>query len=250
MNERGRLPEAKGEELDEQLLRRLDKWYDDADQATTSSHDGPPSGAVGCHLGFIRCIYGGGSSVEPELFELVPIKPAWNNQCVHWSLARSASAVSRGVSGPGGQGWRRRLPSGLFTRFDTVVLVCEPARPGVRVYEQLRQRAAGHHLRRRVVGNKIAAQSWANRAVGAALAEQIDPDFVPGPAALSLAPASNSSAAGPAAATQRVAARRTKSYEHAACERPCSSSVRTSLVTSDSFTAPTTSESRNGSSSK
>ena len=33
--------------------------------------------------GFIRYIYGGGSSVEPELFELVRVKLAWNNQCVH-----------------------------------------------------------------------------------------------------------------------------------------------------------------------
>jgi CO dehydrogenase maturation factor len=155
--------------------------------------------------------------------------------------------------------------SGLFTRFDMVVLVCEPTRRGVRVYEQFCQHAAGHHVRLRVVGNKIAdesdaafltdamgdallghvahsgwvraaergdpppfgtleptvratlatlhdhldrtgrdwaayhrdtvrfhlrnAQAWANRSVGADLAEQVDPEFVPGPAALSLAPA-------------------------------------------------------------
>jgi len=155
--------------------------------------------------------------------------------------------------------------SGLFTRFDMVVLVCEPTRRGVRVYEQFCQHAAGHHVRLRVVGNKIAdeadaaflasalgdsvlgyvahsawvraaergtpppfatleptvratlaslhdeldrterdwaayhrdtvrfhlrnAQAWANRSVGADLAEQVDPEFVPGPATLSFAPA-------------------------------------------------------------
>ena len=33
--------------------------------------------------GFIRYIYGGVSTIEPELFELVRVKLAWNNQCVH-----------------------------------------------------------------------------------------------------------------------------------------------------------------------
>jgi CO dehydrogenase maturation factor len=151
--------------------------------------------------------------------------------------------------------------SGLFTRFDMVILVCEPTRRGVRVYEQFRQHAAGHQVRLHVVGNKVAdesdaaflsgalgdslvghvvhsawvraaergspppfdaleptvrttlaalhhqvdrierdwdayhrdtvefhlrnAQSWANRSVGTDLAQQIDPDFVPGPADLS-----------------------------------------------------------------
>jgi CO dehydrogenase maturation factor len=150
--------------------------------------------------------------------------------------------------------------SGLFTRFDMVILVCEPTRRGVRVYEQFCQHATGHHVPLRVVGNKIAdesdaeflaaavgtsllglvpqslwvraaergtpppfdalepavrrtlavlhdeldrterdwpayhrdtvrfhlrnAQAWANRSVGADLAEQIDADFVPGPARL------------------------------------------------------------------
>ncbi len=154
--------------------------------------------------------------------------------------------------------------SGLFTRFDMVVLVCEPTRRGVRVYDQFCQHAAGCHIRLRAVGNKIAdeadavflagalgdsvlgyvahsawvraaergtpppfatlepavratlanmhaeldrterdwaayhrdtvrfhlrnAQAWANRAVGADLADQIDPEFVPGPATLTFAP--------------------------------------------------------------
>jgi hypothetical protein len=84
MNERGRLPKAKREEFDEQLLRRLDKWYDNAyrdDNLFLTMARRP--GLLDATWGFIRYIYGGGSSVEPELFELVRIKLAWNNQCVH-----------------------------------------------------------------------------------------------------------------------------------------------------------------------
>ena len=156
--------------------------------------------------------------------------------------------------------------SGLFTRFDMVVLVCEPTRRGVRVYQQFRQHADGHQVRLRVVGNKVTdhadadflrselgevllghvvysswvraaergdpppfgaleppirailatlqeeltlterdwvayhrntvrfhlrnAHAWANRSVGADLAKQVDPDFVPGPAALRSIPVS------------------------------------------------------------
>lgn len=84
MNKRGRLPKAKREELDEQLLRRLDRWYDNAyrdDNLFLTMARRP--GLLDATWGFIRYIYGGGSSVEPELFELVRIKLAWNNQCVH-----------------------------------------------------------------------------------------------------------------------------------------------------------------------
>lgn len=147
--------------------------------------------------------------------------------------------------------------SGLFTRFDLTVLVCEPTRRGVGVYRQYAEHAAGHGVALRVLGNKIDdsedvaflhahvgdallgrftrsawvraaergavapvatlepenravldtvvaaldacerdwaayhrgtvefhlrnAAAWGNRAVGADLAAQIDPDFVPGP---------------------------------------------------------------------
>ena len=84
MNERGRLPKAKREELDEKLLRRLDRWYDNAyrdDNLFLTMARRP--GLLDSTWGFIRYIYGGGSSVEPELFELVRIRLAWNNQCVH-----------------------------------------------------------------------------------------------------------------------------------------------------------------------
>jgi hypothetical protein len=84
MNEHGHLPKAKREELDEQLARRLDRWYDNAyrdDNLFLTMARRP--GLLDATWGFIRYIYGGGSSVEPELFELVRIRLAWNNQCVH-----------------------------------------------------------------------------------------------------------------------------------------------------------------------
>ena len=40
-------------------------------------------GLLDATWGFIRYIYGGGSSIEPELFELVRVRLAWNNRCVH-----------------------------------------------------------------------------------------------------------------------------------------------------------------------
>ncbi|HXV93534.1 MAG TPA: ATP-binding protein [Pseudonocardia sp.] len=147
--------------------------------------------------------------------------------------------------------------SGLFTRFDLTVLVCEPTRRGVGVFRQYVQHAAGHGVRLRVLGNKVGdaadaaylreqvgdaligslglstwvraaergapaplaalepanldvlgrvladldgqvrdwtayhrgtvefhlrnAAAWGNRSVGADLAAQVDPGFVPGP---------------------------------------------------------------------
>ena len=84
MNERGRLPKARREELDERLTARLDRWYDNAyrdDNLFLTMARRP--GLLDATWGFIKYIYGGGSSVEPELFELVRIRLAWNNQCVH-----------------------------------------------------------------------------------------------------------------------------------------------------------------------
>lgn len=45
--------------------------------------------------------------------------------------------------------------SGLFTRFDLVVLVCEPTRRGVGVFRQFHRYANEHGVRVRVVGNKV-----------------------------------------------------------------------------------------------
>ncbi|MGH3328686.1 MAG: AAA family ATPase, partial [Streptomycetales bacterium] len=146
--------------------------------------------------------------------------------------------------------------SGLFTRFDLTVLVSEPTRRGIGVYQQYAEHAHGHGVELRVLGNKVSdaedaaylreqvgdaligwfgqsawvraaergavapvgtlepenlavldavltaldarerdwdayhrgtvefhlrnAAAWGNRAVGADLAAQIDPDFSPG----------------------------------------------------------------------
>ena len=83
-NDRGLLPKASREELDEHLRRRLERWYDNAyrdDNLFLTMARRP--GLLDATWGFIRYIYGGESSVEPELFELVRVKLAWNNQCVH-----------------------------------------------------------------------------------------------------------------------------------------------------------------------
>ena len=152
--------------------------------------------------------------------------------------------------------------SGLFTRFDLTVLVSEPTRRGIGVYQQYAEHARGHGVALRVLGNKVTdtedvaylreqvgdaligwfgqsawvraaergavapvgslepanlavldavlaaldaqqrdwaayhrgtvefhlrnAAAWGNRAVGADLAAQVDPDFVPGPGAVSV----------------------------------------------------------------
>ncbi|MGH8919815.1 MAG: ATP-binding protein, partial [Actinomycetes bacterium] len=61
--------------------------------------------------------------------------------------------------------------SGLFTRFDLVILVCEPTRRGVGVYRQFRQHADGHGVRLHVVGNKMRAAgdiAWLHDELGVA----------------------------------------------------------------------------------
>jgi CO dehydrogenase maturation factor len=45
--------------------------------------------------------------------------------------------------------------SGLFTRFDLTLLVCEPTLKGVAVHRQFREYARDHRLTLRVVGNKV-----------------------------------------------------------------------------------------------
>ena len=83
-NERGRLPKASREVLDERLRRMLDRWFDNAyrdDNLFLTMARRP--GLLDATWGFIRYIYGGGSSIEPELFELVRVKLAWANRCVH-----------------------------------------------------------------------------------------------------------------------------------------------------------------------
>lgn len=62
--------------------------------------------------------------------------------------------------------------SGLFTRFDLIILVCEPTRRGVAVHRQFRQHAGGYGVRLRVVGNKVAGDGdlrWLGAELGASL---------------------------------------------------------------------------------
>ena len=83
-NERGWLPKAGRGELDERLQRMLGRWFDEAyrdDNLFLTMARRP--GLLDATWGFIKYIYGGGSSIEPELFELVRVKLAWNNRCVH-----------------------------------------------------------------------------------------------------------------------------------------------------------------------
>ena len=84
MNERGFLPKARREDLDEQLTRRLERWYENAyedDNLFLTMARRP--GLLDATWGFIRYIYGGGSSLEPEFSELIRIRLAFNNRCVH-----------------------------------------------------------------------------------------------------------------------------------------------------------------------
>jgi len=83
-NDRGFLPKADRDALGPHLARRLERWYENAyqdDNLFLTMARRP--GLLDATWGFIKYIYGGGSSVEPELFELVRVKLAWNNQCVH-----------------------------------------------------------------------------------------------------------------------------------------------------------------------
>jgi CO dehydrogenase maturation factor len=52
--------------------------------------------------------------------------------------------------------------SGLFTRFDLTVLVCEPTRKGVSVWRQWQQYADGYDVPVVVVGNKVADEADAS----------------------------------------------------------------------------------------
>jgi hypothetical protein len=84
MNERGLLPKARREELPEPLAKLLDRWYRNAypdDNLFLTMARRP--GLLEATWGFIRYIYGGGSAIEPELFELLRVRLAWNNHCVH-----------------------------------------------------------------------------------------------------------------------------------------------------------------------
>ena len=83
-NERGVLPKARREDLPDTLARRLERWYRDAyedDNLFLTMARRP--GLLDATMGFVQYAYGGASSIEPELVELVRIHLAWKNRCVH-----------------------------------------------------------------------------------------------------------------------------------------------------------------------
>jgi hypothetical protein len=83
-NARGLLPKARREDLTDDLRRRLERWYRDAyedDNLFLTLARRP--GLLDATMGFVRYAYGGASSVEPELFELVRVYLAGKNRCVH-----------------------------------------------------------------------------------------------------------------------------------------------------------------------
>jgi hypothetical protein len=72
------LPKVRLDELDERLRRRLGRWFENAyedDNLFLTMARRPE--LLDATWGFIRYIYGGESSVEPELFEAVGIVPDW-----------------------------------------------------------------------------------------------------------------------------------------------------------------------------
>lgn len=83
-NDRGFLPKAAREDLSEHLSRQLDRWYENAyqDDNLFLTMARRPA-LLEATWGFIRYIYGGGSRIEPELFELLRVRMAWANRCVH-----------------------------------------------------------------------------------------------------------------------------------------------------------------------
>ena len=83
-NARGLLPKARREDLTDELRRRLERWYRDAyedDNLFLTLARRP--GLFEATMGFVRYAYGGGSSVEPELFELVRVDLGPPNPCLH-----------------------------------------------------------------------------------------------------------------------------------------------------------------------
>jgi hypothetical protein len=83
-NDHGLLPKARRDDLSDELRRRLDRWFRDAyedDNLFLTMARRP--GLLDATMGFVRYAYGGGATIEPDLFELVRIRLAWRNRCVH-----------------------------------------------------------------------------------------------------------------------------------------------------------------------
>jgi alkylhydroperoxidase family enzyme len=85
-NDRGFLPKATREELDERLTRRLERWYSDAyeDDNLFLTLARRPA-LLDAVWGFIRYSFGSESSIDPKLFETVRQRLAFTTECLHCS---------------------------------------------------------------------------------------------------------------------------------------------------------------------
>lgn len=86
VNARGFLPKARHDDLDERQRRRLEQWhehaYEDDNMFLTLARRPGLMDAVWAWIGYT---YGGGSSIDPKLFETVRQRLAFNTECLHCS---------------------------------------------------------------------------------------------------------------------------------------------------------------------
>ena len=83
-NDHGLLPKADPAQLDEELRRRLDVWFDKAyedDNLFLTLAQEPE--VLNQFLDWVGFIYTDRSSLDPKLVELCRIRLAVRNQCVH-----------------------------------------------------------------------------------------------------------------------------------------------------------------------
>ena len=83
-NEHGMLPKADPDQLDDQLRRRLEVWYDKAytdDNLFLTLANRPA--VLNQFLEWVRFIYTDESDLDPMVVELCRIRLAARNQCVH-----------------------------------------------------------------------------------------------------------------------------------------------------------------------
>lgn len=83
-NDHGLLPKANPDELDEEMRRRLEVWFDKAyeDDNLFLTLAREPE-VLRQFLDWVGFIYTDRSSLDPKLVELCRIRLAVRNQCVH-----------------------------------------------------------------------------------------------------------------------------------------------------------------------
>lgn len=94
-NDRGFLPKANREDLDDRLRGRLERWYSNAyedDNLFLTLARRP--GLLDTVWGFIRYSYGGDSTIDSSLFETVRQRLAFNTECLHCSAVQLNQAAA------------------------------------------------------------------------------------------------------------------------------------------------------------